>query len=41
MLYKIQLSTDVAPHMSDETRDAGLDFLAQLQKSEWRAENND
>lgn len=36
MLYKIQLSTDVAPHLREETRDAGRDFLEQLQRSEWR-----
>ncbi len=36
MLYKIQLSTDVPPRVNDETRDAGLDFLEQLQRSEWR-----
>lgn len=37
LLYKIQLSTDIAPQMDDKTRDAGLDFLDQLHRSEWRA----
>lgn len=36
LLYKIQLTTYVAPHLSDESSDPGRQFLEELLHSAWR-----